>query len=190
VPVLSEEKIPQQTTFTSAVFLPETLIPDNEGAYRRIRNQFAANRARDLEGLFYRYEKICHRRSLPWRTKWFARGLSYLYDLTAKYGYSFESAFVAIVIVQIAFGFGYSIASGRFGVPGQLDGTVAVFTLSQVVKPFELFSAKDSLSPVYQMVAGTDPSAWWTFSALAHSLISITLVALFILALRWRFRRE
>ena len=124
VPVL-HVRIPQQTTFTGARFLPGTLVPENEGAYRNIRNQFAANRAREWEGFFYRYEKICHRRSLPWSSKWFARTLSYLYDLTAQYGQSYERALLAFVTVQIGFGVGYAIAAHRFGVPGQFDGTIA-----------------------------------------------------------------
>jgi len=163
----------------------------DEGAYRAIRNLFHKNRAREWEGYFYALEKRCHRRSLPWRSAWFARSLSALYDWTAVYGQSYERAFLVFVLVQIVFGFGYSIFSGRFGLSTEVDPIIVAFALAQALKPFELLAARRPSSTVYtEVLSGAEESVLWIASTVLHSVLSLALIALFLLAVRWRFRRE
>jgi hypothetical protein len=79
--------------------------------------------------------------------------------------------------------------SGRFALGGRPDSKVLAFTFSQVVKPFELLSARTADGGVYQGL-NIDGNGWWIFATALDSLFSLTLVALFFLALRWRFRRD
>jgi hypothetical protein len=187
-PRFSGDKLPQQTTFHKAKFERTALKPEDEGSYRNIRNAFHTNRARELEGLFYRYEKICHRKMLPLYS--FARWLSCLYDLTARYGQSYERALVTFIILQLVFGFIYEWRSDRLRIPGPIDWTVVAFTLSQVTKPFELLSAKDPGGAIYTAVVGQSVSPSWDMLTLAQSLLSIIVLALLLIAIRWRFRRD
>jgi hypothetical protein len=41
-----------------------------------------------------------------------------------------------------------------------------------------------------QLVDLDTSSGWWLFFTAIQSILSITLIALFLLAIRWRFRRE
>ena len=190
-PSVLDEKIPQQTTFNRAKFRPTALGRQDEGKYRHIRNLFNQNRARESEGQFYALEKRAHRKSLPWRSAWFARSVSWTYDVTSAYGQSYERAFLAFVLAQLCFGLAYNIAAGRFELGGPIDAEAVSFTLSQVAKPFELLSARDPSAAAYKAIVGEGGySTGWTFWTFVHSVLSLTLAALFLLAVRWRFRRE
>jgi uncharacterized protein YjbI with pentapeptide repeats len=190
-PTINDIKIPQQTTFSRAKFRSTAFRAADEGRYRYIRNLFHANRAREAEGQFYAYEKRAHRRSLPWKSAWFPRVLSCLYDWTSSYGRSYERALVILIAVQIAFGIGYGWAADRLHVPGKIDTEVLAFTLSQVVKPFELLSARAPTGAAYAAVLnGSAVTAPWIVSTFVQSVFSVALFALFLLALRWRFRRD
>jgi hypothetical protein len=84
----------------------------------------------------------------------------------------------------------YSALSGRLTtLPARYDSHVIAFTFAQVVKPFELFSAKAPTSGAYALIPDP-PSGWWLLLTATQSILSITLTALFLLAIRWRFRRE
>ncbi len=95
-----------------------------------------------------------------------------------------------LLLVQVVFGVGYSVASDRWKLGGEVDDTVVIFTLSQIAKPFELLSARAPDSSAYTALIPADASLWWTVATFTHSVLSIVLIALFILAVRWRFRRE
>lgn len=191
VPTFTPAALPQQTIFTDVRFERTAQRSEDEGAYRAIRNLFNANRAREWEGWFYAHEKRCHRQSLPWRTQWFPRFLSWLYDIAARYGQSYERALVVFMLLQLAFGLGYAYFSGRLDIGGQIDADVITFTASQVVKPFELFSARLPLAPAFASVIPESARiGWWAFWTFLHSVLSLTLIALFLIAVRWRFRRE
>jgi hypothetical protein len=68
---------------------------------------------------------------------------------------------------------------------------VLAFTFSQVAKPFELFSSKVSMDGAYAILRDSDyGTGLWQLLTAVQSVFSLSLVALFLLALRWRFRRE
>ncbi len=172
---LSQE-LPQNTRFDGATFTPR---PEDEHAYRIIRIHFSKNRDRDAEGKFYALEKRCQRLGLP--LGW-TRVVSFLYDKTSEYGYSYERAISWFCAVQAAFCFTYACLTVH------LSGVVA-FTFAQIVKPFELFSSKGPTGDGYEIVGACHRGLWQFLTAL-QSIASIALLALFLLALRWRFRRE
>ena len=96
--------------------------------------------------------------------------------------------FFLLVVVQLLFGFGYSFASGRLGT-GQIDWDVVAFTLAQVAKPFDIMAPHGTVDG-YGVLASNACISCWRLAAFAQSVLSISLLALFVLALRWRFRRE
>jgi hypothetical protein len=191
VPTLSPNSVPQKTSFYRAKFQGNATKAASENAHRALRVAFAENSDREMEGLFYTLEKRCHRRSLQWWPSWFARIVSCLYDWTSNYGRRYELALGWLIGVQIAFGVGYSIASDRWAVPGEFDSTIAAFTIGQLVRPFEPYSARAASSTVYQEIFGAaEPSGGWISWMTVHSVISLSLFALMLLAMRWWFRRE
>lgn len=185
-------EFPQQTTAHRLRFVDASVAPDLEGSFRAARIEFSKARNRELEGRFYMWEKRCHRLGLPlknWRS-WLPRSISALYDWISGYGQSYEKAFTWLVVTQVAFALGYSVASGSFNVPGRMHSTAVSFAASQVVKPFELLSSRYEPTGTFKKLLGDSPSDWWIFWTTLHSLISLSLLGLFVLALRWRFRRE
>lgn len=189
---LDNTKMPQQTRGERLHFGKSALSPDAEGNYRSARLVFADHKNRELEGVFYACEKRCHRRSLSPRhlRNWLPRFLSALYDLTSGYGHSYGRALTAFVVMQFLFGLGYSIASERFEPVPSIDWNVVLFTLAQVAKPFDLLSARSYDATPFGVVNLSESSPWWGIAAFVHSTVSLALIALFLLAVRWRFRRD
>ncbi len=188
----SPRMMPQDSNFRGLILRRKTAFGDGaEARYRAIRNLFHASRDREQEGTFYKYEKRALRKSLPLGkpTSWIPRFVSACYDWLAGYGQSFERAFLWFFGVQILFALLYSIMSDRFALFGKIDSQVIAFTLAQIVKPFELLSARPAENWPYKGVY-TGGSGLWTAVTIADTVLSLTLVALFLLALRWRFRRD
>jgi hypothetical protein len=186
------QSMPQNSSLRRLRLSKETAFgPGAEGRYRTIRNLFHASRDREQEGTFYRYEKRALRKGLPLRqpASWVPRAVSACYDWLAGYGQSYERALLWFIGLQIGFGLLYSVMSGRFAWGGAIDSQVAAFVVAQVVKPFELLSTRTPTGWPYVGVY-SGGSGWWTLGTMAHSVLSLTLVALFLLALRWRFRRD
>jgi hypothetical protein len=92
--------------------------------------------------------------------------------------------------VQTIFYVLYAGMSGRLEFGGSYDSRVLSFTVAQIVKPFELFSPKGVGVNPYDIGADTLNKGWWQLFTVTQSVISIALIALFLLALRWRFKRE
>ncbi|HEY0683006.1 MAG TPA: hypothetical protein VGD45_11800 [Steroidobacter sp.] len=185
-------KMPQQTRGDRLHFAKSALTPDAEGNYRSARLVFADHKNRELEGVFYACEKRCHRQSLSPRhlRNWLPLSLSNLYDLTSGYGHSYGKALTAFLVIQVLFGLGYSVASERFELAPATDWNVVLFTLAQVAKPFDLLSARSYDTTLFGVVNLSEASPWWGIAAFIHSTISLALIALFLLAVRWRFRRD
>jgi hypothetical protein len=183
--------MPQNWSFRRLSLRTSAYGKDAEGRFRTIRNRLHQNRDREHEGIFYQYEKRAKRMSLPLGqpSSWLPRSVSACYDWLAGYGQSYERAFGWFIGVQAVFVLLYSIMSGRFEWCGTFDSQVAAFTLAQVVKPFELLSARTPTGWPYVGVY-MGGSGWWTIATTVDTLLSLTLVALFLLALRWRFRRD
>lgn len=187
-PTISTKSLPQDTNFQDIIVELTAVTDDAEPKFRAWRVMLGANKSREFEGLLYGLEKKCHRKSLP--RFGLARAVSALYDRTSHYGSNYELALRWLIVVQVVFGVIYSVMSGRMS-PGGVDWSVVTFTIGQLVKPFELYSAKAPLSVVYQdVLGGPTPGASWLILTAIHSLSSLALFTLTLLALRWRFRRE
>jgi hypothetical protein len=176
------QELPQNTEFDGATFVPHV---EDEHIYRNIRVHFSKNQDRDAEGQFYAWEKRCQRLGLPLGIR---RVISYLYDKSSEYGYSYERAITWFFALQLGFCLTYAAISDRLSLGGDYDSRVVTFTFAQVVKPFELLSAKVPTEGAYGILQGNH--GWWLLLTSLQSIASIALIALFLLALRWRFKRE
>jgi len=183
--------MPQNSSFQRLNLLGTAYGVGAEAHCRSIRNRLHDNRDREQEGLFYEYEKRAKRKGLALKRyqSWVPRAVSAWYDWLAGYGQSYERALLCFIVAQLGFSLGYSIMSDRFAWGGTLDSQVIAFTLAQIAKPFELLSARRADHWPYDGVY-TGGSGWWTAVTMADTVLSLTLVALFLLALRWRFRRD
>jgi hypothetical protein len=115
---------------------------------------------------------------------------SVAYDAISSYGRSYELALAWFIGVQVSFGLWYAWESDRLGFSSGPDWQVIAFTLGQAARPFDLFtgSGRATAWPAAGIVP--DPPDVWAFVAAFHGLASVTTLALMLLALRWRFRRE
>jgi hypothetical protein len=187
------KSMPQDSNFRGLELRRKTAFGDGaEGRYRAIRNLFNASRDREQEGVFYMYEKRALRKnsSLKQPNSWIPRIVSTCYDWLAGYGQSYERAFGCFVGMQVLFAIVYSCMSGRFEIGCDIDSQVVAFTLAQTVRPFEFLSTGKLDHWPYAGIYVGDQSAWWIVAIMLDTVLSLTLVALFLLALRWRFRRD
>lgn len=186
--IFNDCTLPQQSSFYGVRFRRGDALPGAEGDYRTIRNLFEKHRNREVEGLFYALEKRSHRRSLTWHSP--PRWMSAIYDWIAGYGQSFERAALSFLLLQCVFGLTYAAMAGRLQIPGFLDIQIVAFTLSQVVKPFELLSGRTPDGVMADILGEGGPTGGWLLLTFAHGVTSLVVLALFVLALRWRFKRE
>jgi hypothetical protein len=183
---------PQQTTALGTRFDAGALTKECEGSYRAARSAFAAHRNREIEGKFYALEKRCHRAALGWSWRsWIPRSFSAIYDWTSAYGQSYERALLWFLGVQVAFGFIYAWLAESLSLGGRFDSRVVLFTVASLVKPFELLGGRAPESKgIYRLLPKDGDTTAWAAATSMHSLLSLVLIALFLFALSWRFKRE
>jgi hypothetical protein len=92
--------------------------------------------------------------------------------------------------VQIVFCVLYSWWLGGWGPSWHFEPDVITFTFAQILKPFELLSARGPDRWPYTEILMSNHKGLWTLATVLHSIASLSLIALFLLALRWRFRRD
>jgi hypothetical protein len=148
-------------------------------AYRTLKLAMERVRARQEEADFYALEQksLREQEATPWR----AKAISFLYDWTSKYGRSAWRPFWLWLTVQAAF-FGVYWGCPESPVVAGRVPEVLRFTLAQAARPFMALSpgsggGNGELSAGIALLAGL------------HSFLSLSLLALLLLALRWRFRR-
>ena len=175
----------QDTDFTGARFL-DTETEGAARAYRTLKLAMEQNRARDGEAMFYALEMESRqkRKETPISVKVF----SWLYERAADYGRSFmrplgwlsETAGIFFLVYLICFA---ALTTGGLG--EQDVGDIGRFTMRQIGPPFDAFT----LGTTEGLPAGLSRLPLWLgFVAMIQSILSLGLIALFILALRRRFR--
>lgn len=181
-PEFHQAVLHQDTSFDRAKFLDckGTDEVDAARAYRTLKLAMASVRATDEEASFYGYEQQSIR-SKP-DTSRTVKMFSRLYELTADYGQSlalpgFWLLYTALFLFPLLYAF-------LFGPAMWVDGvSVLRFTLQQVFQPFSTFRSGAVVPGVDQAV----PLGLALLSA-AHSLLTLSFLTLFLLALRRRFR--
>jgi hypothetical protein len=178
----------QDTDFTGTTFLDRS--GEAAPAYRTLKLAMEQVRARDEEGMFYALEIESRRRrdDTPGAVKLF----SFLYEVGSDYGRSLVRPLVLLGGVTLVFYLLYAAlgTDGREAYPGEPFG----MAVEQIVRPFAILTAG------YERAAGYSESGRWTLDllhsapflaptlALVQSVASLGLIALFLLALRRRFR--
>jgi uncharacterized protein YjbI with pentapeptide repeats len=188
-------------TLHQDTFFPEQAnFRDRSGAvaalaYRTLKNAMATVHARGEEAKFYVLEQksLLRDKDTPLSVKFF----SVLYWLAADYGQSVLRplfgvliTFAAFLAIYVAFLLFYLDPPSRF-VFSTIDfWDLLRFSLRQVFRPFEVFSLRvaapaEGVHEVLRMV----PLPLALLAAL-HSVLTLSFVALFLLALRRRFKLD
>ncbi len=178
----------QDTDFTKAEFLDKS--GEAAPAYRTLKLAMEQVRARDEEGMFYALEMESRRRrdDTP-KAVWL---FSLLYKAGSDYGRSLVRPLVLLGGVTFLFYLLYA-ALGADGWEVDLSAPLRL-AMEQIVRPFALPTVD------YARAASTSEYAAWAQAlvdnapfvaralGLIQSLASLGLIALFVLALRRRFR--
>ena len=172
-------KFGQDTDFTFAKFASNSISPASEASFRTIRKAMGENRNHQFEGKFYALEQKCNRQRFSFWNP--IKIFSCLYDWLSEYGTNPGRAGLFLLGIQLPF---YAIYSKLLCNPALNPRS---FTFAQVFKPFDIFSYKSmSYQPIEEAVKHS-PSL--PYISAAHSIITISIFAIFLLALRWRFRK-
>lgn len=167
--------------------LPE-IEPDwrsAKGHYRTLKRLMGEIQARDDEALFYAREQRCLR-ALKDTPQW-VKVASTVYEGASNYGQSAFRPFVLLLISTFIFFVIYTGIATDVGYPK--PGAAFGFAVEQIVRPFFI------LAPGYQSHREWVTEAlkvypfWVPFLAGLQSAISLGLLTILFLALRWRFRR-
>lgn len=173
-------------SFFRARFHAKGTQRDMQSHYRIVKEVFAETGDRDNEGFFYQLEKRSQRDGLSLGLE---KAISAAYDVISGYGRNYVRALGMFGGLQLVAAFLYALASDKFRpVPG-FDATIPAFTLAQVFRPFELVALR-APSEIVDTVVGDDSFAWWAVGTFVHGALSLIVLAMFLLALRWRFKRS
>ncbi len=181
-------KLHQHTIFDDARFLD--LSADAAREYRTLNLAMAANRARKDEAKFYGYEQRCIRNDSN-VSKWL-KLLSCCYDKLSEYGWSVGRPVVALIINLIIFFLIYSYMASstlniKYGFDLELIGNSLNFSFQQLVRPFSIWL--HSGTGIANDLFGKD-IGWIRFTASIQALFNIVFLSLFLISLRWRFKRD
>jgi len=186
IELANAKKVAQSTSFNDSRFGRRVCTTESEPSFRALRQAFEETGNRDDEGIFYALEKRSQRKSLAYGL---TRCVSALYDWTSWYGSNYTRPLVALLSVQILASTGYALASPNYSLAFSFSPELCAFTLAQVLKPFEILGGRIQSTFVEEVVGGVPTGAWALGSSL-HAVCSLSLVALSILAIRWRFKRS
>lgn len=181
-PRFHNSRLHQDTDFTGAEFL-DFESGGAARAYRTLKLAMENVRAWDEAGMFFAHEQKSRRHEAE--TPWAVKAFSLLYQITADYGRSFALPLAWLMGAAAAFFLVY--LAGFTGGEPTWEGAAeaASFTLRQIVRPF------DALASTPAAESGMNPlrlTLGLRALAALHSLLSLAFVALFLVALRRRFK--
>ena len=153
-------------------------------AYRTLKLATEKNRAHDDQARFYALEQqaIRNQNDTPQWVKIF----SWLYEITSNYGQNALRPLIALFLTFLLFFVTYVALSCDFNNENVPFGQLFGFTVEQSVRPFAVWI--HSNLPQIKGLFGGSPTKIQLIATL-QSLLSIIFIALFILAVRWRFKR-
>jgi uncharacterized protein YjbI with pentapeptide repeats len=182
-------KIHEAVVFPRECFFRDTKSGRAANAYRTLKLRMEAVRSRNEEAMFFALEQRSLRNT-PGRMGAWARGASYVYDKTSNYGRSFGRALGLLIVAWLLFGIAYAVwESPPRSSSDSLDFSALAhgltFSLGQIVNPFGIWRAPRG--DLESITCFTRVLQW---VATFQSIVCTGLAALFILALRWQFKRE
>jgi uncharacterized protein YjbI with pentapeptide repeats len=172
-------------------------------AYRTLKLAMGQHRATDEEAMFWALEQIATRSTLkpswrhpgdflPWLFSW-------LYEEASFYGLSvtrplvlfLTSTFIAFPIYIYMLMHAIDASVGPYDeISFQQFANTFSFSMRQVTRPFDIWGSNDIDALKLLYPSPKEPSTYFgtKLIATAQSILSLTLVTLFLLALRRRFR--
>ena len=193
IPEFSECEIPESIDFALAEF--QYVGADAANAYMTLRRTMEERRDRRAEGRFYALEMRCRRETDSGPEAF----LSWLYDVTSGYGQSIVRPPAILLslsgIFLLAYFFVFFICEmNEFAAAFHADefkfmSDVLSFTIDQMVRPFGIWSGRyDAPIDIADKVLESGGFFLRVLSTL-HGLVTLGLMALFLIAARWRYRR-
>lgn len=150
-----------------------------ERCYRQIRLYYETRGEHPDAGDFYKHEMEVRGK----RLKGFIKFLHWLYGLFSKYGESPARAFISLLVILGIFSFFYLLIGFKYN-----DNLIS-FNLRNY--SLALLFAINNLIPGYIRMQAFQSTSPWTILTLVFEVIfGITILTLFLLAVRRRFRRE
>lgn len=181
----------QDTRFPEEGNFRDTTSKHASSAYRTLKQFAEEMRARRQEGMFFALEQRSARRTKEITSR-IERATSWLYDFLTLYGQSYLRPLVALLILVAAFtALFWAWDSGWYinpKAPIDVDSLWGAF----------VFSVENTVSPLGIWRKTSDElvflsHASWSVTRLVATLqavFSVAFLALFLLALRWRFKRD
>jgi uncharacterized protein YjbI with pentapeptide repeats len=181
--------IHQAVQFPDESAFSDTTSENAAASYRTLKLAMEQNRARHEEAMFFALEQKSLRNTSTQITRldWFA---SWTYETVARYGQSYARPLAGLGISWFVFSAAYAIL-----MTGPLDvcaltwavvGRAMMISLEQIVNPFWIWR---KTQVEIEDVVGIHTDSVKLLATL-ESVISVAFVALVILGLRWRFKRE
>ena len=185
-PKFYNSSLHQDTIFPPQRYFEDTQSKEAASAYRTLKLAMENVRARREEAMFYALEQRSLRND-PEVSKT-SKFISLLYEKTADYGQSLNRPIIYLVVVVLGFFGVYFVVALNYA-----DSKVSICDLA--IKTLG-FSFKQAFQPFYIL---RQPSLEWIsglfgirlvkIAATLESLLILGLFALFLLGLRWHFKR-
>ena len=173
----------QETYFPSYKNFEDTNSEDAFHRYRVLKLAMENVRNRSDEAGFFTLEQRSLRSNKPWYKNYFS--FSYLYDITSEYGINAARTLLWLFFVITGFGVLYSKASSHDYPKNILIGFENAIT--NVLRPFQVWRSSESasLAELYSV----EPLLLLKIAMSMQSIVCLSLLAVFIISIRWRFKR-
>ena len=181
-PVFHGCTLHQDTMWLGAEFMDKE-SPHAARAYRTLKLAMEQIRSRDEEAMFYAYEQQSRRRQ-P-HTQWIIKVTSWFYEITSDYGRSVELPFVWLIASLWFFVYAYALLWPYSLLPVDTDPKSIDFAFQQLVRPFSVWGREGI--PVANLLSWRELITL-RLTATLHSILSLTFITLFLLAIRRRFK--
>jgi len=184
----------QDTNFQGSKYL-DTKSRNSARAYRTLRLKLGAMKSRFEEGYFY----SCEHKSIvndP-DTPTFFKTLSIMYAFISDYGKNTTRPFILLLLMVIIFSFVYNImlfcmSEGTQGLPPFMNVESISFSIQQIVTPFsvwKLIGPPPWIAEINHLTLTNHNFLFVKLICTLQTIICSGLIALGLLAIRWRFKR-
>lgn len=184
-PKFHNAELHPDTDFSNTTFPTEPPSEDSARAYRVLKLAMEETRARDDEANFHAYE-LEIRRKLD-STSFTVKLFSYLYMIGSDYGRKINRPIIVLALTIVAFGLIYLYLSGPIHKTNILNSIQ--FSFLQVVRPFwvTIPGVEATFGEWTNSMLSEHPILLRTLTTL-QSIICLSSLALFVLAVRRKFR--
>lgn len=192
-PLFHGSELHQDTTFPPIENFKDTKSNGAAHAYRTLRLAMKQQEAHEEEAMFWALEQRSKRNNLDLKQpkNWLPWSLSWAYDLLSNYGLNagLPARWLGGWIIYSAVI--YACVAGSLEKLTRLDHWLGAFgfSIAQMARPFFIWGDYDGAD--IKAALGSDVFSFLIkMLATVDSIVSLTLIALFILAVRRRFRMQ